>query len=287
MHMPTLILAASMGVACALLSVIVVLRRWAFIGEGISHAGFGGIGSAWLLSLAFPLLESEAAAYLVAVGFCVGVALAIAYVTQPRGHEEKLASDSAIGIFMVASLAWGFVALRLYRNARPGGPAADWERYLFGEISTASSATAMAAVVVMVIVLMAVFALLKEIMAYSFDPQLARISGVRTALVHYLLMLMLALVIVIGMRLAGNILITALLVLPGATALLLSRRLYVVLALSIASGLAGSVGGIFTQHYLLPTLPVGPAIVLALFALFLCSLLIQSVLQKYPWRSTR
>src|SRR5882757_3892128 len=113
-----LITACALGVACAMLSVLVVLRRWAFIGEGVSHAGFGGVGTAWLLSLAVPVLGSEGAAYVIAIVFCMAMALVIGWVSR----RDRLNADAAIGIVLVASLAWGFVALRAYENAgRPNG----------------------------------------------------------------------------------------------------------------------------------------------------------------------
>src|SRR5438270_13161976 len=140
-----------------MLSVIVVLRRWAFIGEGISHAGFGGIGTGWLLSLAFPPLASQGAAYAVAIVFCLAVALAIGYVSE----REKVAADSAIGIFLVASLAWGFMALAIYRRHHPSLGAEDWERYLFGDIALVTSRTAAAGLAVAAGVLVTVAALFK------------------------------------------------------------------------------------------------------------------------------
>src|SRR5947209_20068290 len=90
--------ALSIGVACAILSVFVVTRRWAFIGEGISHSGFGGAGTVWLLMLAFPVLEQQPwVAYVGVVLFCLGTAIAIAYFTR----AARVNSDAAIGICMV------------------------------------------------------------------------------------------------------------------------------------------------------------------------------------------
>src|SRR5690242_1679089 len=76
-----LITSGSIGAACATLSVIVVLRRWAFIGEGIAHSGIGGIGTGWLISLAVPAMAAPGPVYAVAVAFCLVVALAIGRVT--------------------------------------------------------------------------------------------------------------------------------------------------------------------------------------------------------------
>ena len=69
---------ASMGIAAAVLSVFVVLRRWAYMGEGISHAGFGGVGTALLLSITFPVLNNQAAIYCIASVFALATALTIA-----------------------------------------------------------------------------------------------------------------------------------------------------------------------------------------------------------------
>ena len=252
-----------MGTACATLSVIVVLRRWAFIGEGISHAGFGGIGTAWLLSIPFPIFGNSGAVYGIAILFCIAMALCIGYVARERGNGEAFGPDTAIGIFLVASLAWGFVAMRL-----AGKDSASWEKYLFGSINDISTDTMLAGVAVSTAVVFAVAALFKEILYYAFDPLMAQVSGVRVTLLHYLLMLLLAMTIVVGMRIAGNVLVTALLVLPGATALLLSRRLGVVMSISVIVGLIGCVGGLVINHSLWPILPSGTPIVLVLFVEF-------------------
>ena len=98
---------------------------------------------------------------------------------------------------------------------------------------------------------------------------MARVSGVRVGLIHYLLMLLLAMTIVVGMRIAGNVLVTALLILPGATALLLSRRLSLVMTLSVFVGVSGAIAGVAINRYLWRFVPSGPAIVLVLFVEFL------------------
>src|SRR5687768_10001092 len=111
-----LLASTALAAACAALSVFVVARRWAFIGEGISHSGFGGAGTAWLVALLFPSLDPQQrwTPYLGVIVFCLLTAVAIAYVTRAR----RLAPDTAIGIFMVASLAWGFVAQGVFVRAR-------------------------------------------------------------------------------------------------------------------------------------------------------------------------
>jgi len=223
-----LVTAIAMGAACALLSVFVVLRRWAFIGEGIAHAGFGGAGTAWILSLLFPsaaVLSTQQGVFAVAVVFCIITAMGIAYVTR----REAVRTDTAIGIFLVAALAWGFIAYGLYTHLRASATPPGWEEYLLGHMSALSVPYMISALGICAAVALVVLGLGKEITAYSFDPTLAAVSGVRVGFVHYLLIVLLAVTILAGMRLMGSLLVTALLVLPGATAMLLSRRIGIVM----------------------------------------------------------
>src|SRR3954469_8077652 len=117
--MAPILATSSLAIACALLSIIVVLRRWAFVGEGIGHSGFGGAGTAWLLALLVPALDQPWVPYVAVVIFCLATALAIGRLT--RGG--RVTSDAAVGIFLVASLAWGFLARQVYHERRGMYPA--------------------------------------------------------------------------------------------------------------------------------------------------------------------
>ncbi|HEX8324242.1 MAG TPA: metal ABC transporter permease [Tepidisphaeraceae bacterium] len=259
--------AGAMAVSCAILSVFVVARRWAFMGEGISHSGFGGAGTAWMLMVAFPsLAHADGLPYLLVTLFCFGTALAIGWLTD----SSRVTSDAAIGIFLVASLAWGFIGQHLY-VARYHASPAGFDNLLFGQMRGVGRTYALASVGVAVAVATLAVLLGKELIAYCVDPLLARTSGVRTTFVHYLLMAMLALVIVTGIRVVGSVLVTALLVLPAATANLLSRRLAGVIGVSIAVALAGAWGGLFVSGTA-RAIPAGSAIVLVMFVIFLIAL---------------
>lgn len=279
----SLIMSAAMAMACSILSVLVVLRRWAFVGEGIAHAGFGGAGTAWMLSLAFPtvgLFSHHAGIFAVAVLFCLVVGLAIGYVTR----HELIRSDSAIGIFLVASLAWGFIANGIYMQMRNGVSPPDWPEYMRGGLGELPPQYVIAAVLLCVAVLVIMFAMGREIIYYSFDPVLAQVSGVRVGAIHHLLILLVTLTILIGMRMMGSLLVAALLVLPGATALLLSRNLKKVLALSFGIALIGSLAGpLLNAHWRF--LPAGPAIVIVLVIEFVLVYFVGRPLLSYAWRS--
>jgi ABC-type Mn2+/Zn2+ transport system permease subunit len=256
--------AFALAIACAALSVFVVSRRWAFIGEGISHSGFGGAGTVWLLALLFPAVNHwQGAPYLGVAAFSLVTAGAIAYFTR----TGRINSDAVIGIFLAASLAWGILAQQLYWRHYRENPS-GWSVFLFGQMTDVSPQFAAAAAGLCFAVVAAVVLLAKEVVAYCFDPAFAEASGVRVGFVHYLLLMLIALTIVVGSRVAGSVLVPAMLVLPGATALLVSRRLRVVLIASTVVALLATAAGL-ALGTLWPFLPTGPLIVLAMFVQFL------------------
>jgi manganese/iron transport system permease protein len=249
-----------------MLSVLVVSRRWAFIGEGISHSGFGGAGTAWLLALLFPRLNQSWLPYACVIIFCLLTAAAIGYLS----FRQRVNSDAAIGIFMVASLAWGFLAAEIFRarfHANPTG----FEDLLFGQqMGTLSAQYAISTLMLSTAIVITLIALNKEILYYCFDPVMAEASGVRAGFIHHLLIMLVALTIVLGVRVAGSVLVTALLVLPGATALLLSDRLRIVVVASVIIGALGGACGVLL-NFRWRFVPAGPAIVLTLFLLFVAT----------------
>jgi len=265
------IASVSLAIACAILSVFVISRRWAFIGEGIGHAGFGGAGTAWLLSLAFPAMKNPGATYAVAVLFCIIMAIGIAYFSRRKIHV-----DTVIGIFLVASIAWGLAAQGIYAKVNHDQPPSNWEDFLVGRLGGVSFAFGAAAVAAALAAIVIVTLLWKEIVSYCFDPAMAEVAGVRTGVIHYLLILLLALMIILGLELTGPLLIPALLILPGAAALQLSKRMKSVFAISVAIAILGSVIGSLA-HACWQFIPAGPAIVLVMFAMFLISYAIHAL----------
>jgi ABC-type Mn2+/Zn2+ transport system permease subunit len=276
-HLSDAATTGAVAVACAVLSVFVVSRRWAFIGEGISHSGFGGAGTVWLLALAFPALDSEWAVYAGVVVFCLAAASGVAFFSRTRVVGRRTNTDAVIGIFLVASVAWGFLAQACYAQARGGQLPVGFRELLFGRVGETSPQFALGATLVCAAVVAAVALLGKEIVYYCFDPATAEASGVPAGFVHYLLILLVTLTIIVGARVAGSVLVTALLVLPGATALLLSDRLRTAIAASVAVGLLGAAGDTLVRLRW-PFVPTGPAIVLVMFAAFVSA---------YAWARVR
>jgi ABC-type Mn2+/Zn2+ transport system permease subunit len=258
----TLLAVSALALACALLSIFVIARRWAFIGEGISHAGLGGAGTAWVAALVVPGASAGWFFQLTVILFCLATALAIGKLSR----TQATSTDAAIGIFMVASFAWGILAQHIYIAQRHVDPYGFGD-VLFGNFGSLSTSYAIASIAISLFVIATVALLGKEILWYCLDPILAEVSGVRAGAIHYLLMLLLALVIIVGVRIIGSVLVTALLVLPGATAARVTRQFIPSVIASLATGFLGALIGVGASH-VWRFLPVGPCVVLALLAIF-------------------
>jgi len=239
-----LVTAVAVGTLCSLLSVVVVLKRMAFVGHGVSHAGFGGIGTAILLGLA------GWSQNLLIMIFCLATGIGVGVLSRRR----RLEPDSAIGILLVMAMAWGVFMTDLWRQIRfepwyveifgvtPNPP--SWEMMLFGSLFSASAVDMWQAIIATVVILGICVAFFKEIVFFTFDEKASRVFGVRTGLIYYLLLVLLSVAIVLSIRMAGLLLVSALLVIPGATGLMISRKLSQVLLWSWISGMIGMVGGV-------------------------------------------
>jgi ABC-type Mn2+/Zn2+ transport system permease subunit len=211
----------------------------------------------------FPQLDTPWAQYLAVLIFCLGTAMAIGWFS----HWDRVSADAAIGVFLVASLAWGFLAQQIYVYHFHGRSPALFDAFLWGHVHDLAGESAFAASLICLAVIIVVSGLAKELMAYSFDPTAAYTGGVKSGMIHYLLMIMIALVIVVGMRVVGSVLITALLVLPGTIAMSVSKRFAPVVGIAVTSSVIAAVAGlVINSHWRF--IPVGPAIVLTLVGEF-------------------
>jgi ABC-type Mn2+/Zn2+ transport system permease subunit len=262
----------AIAILCAPLSLLVVLKRLAFIGQGISHAAFGGWGVASLLAgasatggaLAFASRFAGTMQGQLAIVYvlCLVAAMVIAWLSGPKGstRSRSLEPDTAIGVVLVAAMALGALLNRLAANPKP------WESFLFGSIFECGWADAMTSLVAMGVVLVMLLGTRRWLTFWAFDEVAAFAFGVPGRSMNAMLMALLALATVVSMKLVGVVPATALLVLPGATALRLTRRWVPAIVLSIGVSIVGVMGGIVASLEL-DLLP-GSSIVLALTLLF-------------------
>ncbi|MFO0833068.1 MAG: metal ABC transporter permease [Phycisphaerales bacterium] len=254
---PPVATAFAVAVMCSLVSVLVVLKRLAFVGQGISHAALGGVGVAVALGLVGAGISQATGQFLVVLAFCLGSALLIGAMSE-KGKTE---GDTAIGVVLVASMSLGALLLHKFSTST-----VSWESFLFGSINDVGWRDAAIAGAAALGTLVTLWLARRPLVFWAFDAQVAQAVGVRSALMKLLLMTVLALATVVTMKLAGVVLATAMLVLPGAAALRVSNRWARVLALAMVFGILGIVGGLVLS-FEFDWLP-GASIVLTLTAVF-------------------
>ena len=258
------------AVLCAPLSPFVVLKKMAFIGQGVSHAAFGGVGLVLYLSA---LAGSGGWGWwqqFAVLVFAAGAGLWISVLARRRG------TDTAIGIVLAVCMAAGFELYRLaagiaVRDARVPNPPGI-EELLFGSVLNVSAAGAVGTGIAAVVVLFVLWWVRRPLVAWAFDEATAGSLGINGGRMRSLLLLMLAVAVVTTMQIAGVVLATAMLVLPGVIGLSLGRTLWGAVVWSVVAGLVGvSVGLVLTFEF---EVQPGPSVVLVLAALMLGSRLV-------------
>lgn len=235
----------------ALLGVLVTARGLAYLGDGLSHAAFGGIALGMFLGLSAPLL--------VAIPFTALAAMAIGAMRRRGG----LRSDVAMAILFAVCFAVGIVLLKKSRRTES---TFDPEQLLFGNILLVGADDLWIVVgIAAVSVVFIAFAWTR--LAYAtFDEELARLSGIEVGWLESALLALLAAVVVAAIRLAGVVLVSAFLVIPSAAGRLVGRTLAGVAAYAMLAGVLGVLTGFLVAHRF--EWPEGAAIVLMLATLF-------------------
>jgi len=226
------IVAILVGTLCSVIGAFVVLRRLAFIGDGIAHASFAGIVIAYLRGANF---------YLGAAVVAVLTALGIGFVHR----KANVSLDTSIGVLFTGAFALG-----IFLMSRQRSYTVDLQDYLFGNILGVSRQDLLLIAVLCAIVTVTLTVFFRALVYTSFDPIVAQASGIPAGGLDYLLLVLLALTIVVTLEAVGIILVAALLVTPAAAAYQLTRRFSVMIALSAVLGAFCSVGGLYLSYYL-------------------------------------
>lgn len=253
-------------IMCGVLSPFVVVKRLGFVGQGVSHSAFGGIGIASILAAAGFIGQGTLLEFAIIVAFCIGAALLMAGISGRKALPE----DSAIGMVLVGAMALGAILVQ----ASPGVASSvgtaftpqGWESILFGSILLAGPRDVAVSGVLCSAVLGTIFLLRRPMVFTVFDEEAARAFGVPAARMRIVLMVLLAIAVVTAMKVAGVVLATAMLVFPGATALRWSDRLSTVLGVSVAVAVLGLVGGVALAMEF--DWQAGPSVVLVMGLLF-------------------
>jgi manganese/zinc/iron transport system permease protein len=248
--------------ACGLVGNYLILRRMALVGDAISHSVLPGLAVAFLISgkLTLPAMLAGA----------LGAGLLTTFLIEFLHTRSRIKADAAIGITFCSLFALGVVLINVFASKVH----LDAECVLYGELSNLALAEhslgmpapvlVMGGVALIVAVLIVLF--YKELLITSFDALLAGAQGFAPGKMHLALMAALSIVIVAAFESVGAILVIAMLILPGATAQLLSTRLPVCLALSVLHAALSAIGGLHLSLVL--GCPMAAAVVVAGTLLF-------------------
>jgi len=240
-----------------LISVFVVLRKMAFIGAGISHAAFGGVAIGFFTGIN-PTIT--------AIIYTIAVALGIELVSR----KGKISEDVSIGIFFAGSMALGIVLVSLSREYT-----VDLFGYLFGNILAITKEEVLLSLFVAIFVIGLIMLFLKEIFLTSYNEEIARVSGISVRAINILFLIVLSVSIVISIKIVGIILVSALLVIPGATAQLFAKNLYFMIVASCGFAVFSTILGLLLSYEF--DIAPGGSIVLTATVLFLIALFLKKM----------
>jgi len=239
------------GVLCAVLGVFLVLRRLSLIGDGLAHITFASVALALFAGL------QGAAMLLVSLPVVLLASLGILKLAG----KARLGGDAAIGIVSSVGVSLGVLLAVLGR-----GYGVDLFSYLFGSILAISRAELLVAGGLFITVLALLWLYYNDLVALTFNEELAAVSGIRVRFLNGLLAALTALTVVLAMKLVGVMLISALLILPASAALQVARGFRMTVILSVLFSLLSVVGGIVLSFLL--NLPSGATIILLAFVIF-------------------
>lgn len=252
------------AVTCSILSSFVVLRGWALLGDAVSHSVLPGIAIALALDIPYVV-----GALLAGVGSSALIGLV--------ESRARIRNDTAIGVVMTGAFATGLILLSWMR------PAVDVFHVLFGNPIGVSSNDMFLSAVIGGLVVLTVAMLLKEIVAYTFDPIFSKVIGIPTTLLHYVLMILLSLAIVSALNTVGIILVITLLVTPGATAQIISRNITQMVGASILIAVSSAIVGLYLSYYL--SISSGGAIAGVATAIFFGVLVTKTLMRRLRERN--
>lgn len=235
------------GVPCAVLGAYVVLRRMAFIGDALAHTVLPGLVVAYLFGWSLS-------------GGAIIAGVVTATLIGWLARRQEVREDTAIGIVFTGMFALGILLISTVRSYR------DFSHMLFGNILgvTPQNLQLMAIIAMVVLAALAIFH--KELELSSADPIYARVIGIPVDRLTFLLLILLAFCVVIGIQVVGVVLTSALLVTPAAAASLLTRRLVRMMALGALFAITAGVVGLYASYYL--QVSSGAAIVLTCTLIF-------------------
>lgn len=237
------------SVSAALVGTPLVLRRNAMIGDGLSHAGFGAFALATVLNLA-PL------------EFALPVVILMSFLILRLTGQSKVQPDAAIAMMSAGALALGTFVISITKGVNT-----DINNYLFGSILSISNEDLILGIIFSIMMIGIFVICYNKIFALTFDEEFAKSVGVKTDLYNVIFAILCSVVVVLGMRLMGALLISSLIIFPTMSAMQIAKTFKKVTIISVLISIICFVLGMFISYNL--STPTGSTIVLVNLLVFL------------------
>lgn len=261
-----LIAGVLISLCSSLLGVTLVLKRYSFIGDGLSHVAFGAMAVATVMKLTNNMIVILPVTVLCAVILLAG------------GKKRKIQGDAAVAMISVGALAFGYLVMNRFSGS--ANVSGDVCTTLFGSTSilTLSKTDVILCVVLSVLVTLIFVFLYNKIFAVTFDEDFARSNGVRVSLYNLLIAVIIAVIIVLAMNLVGSLLISALVIFPALSAMRVFRSFRSVTICSAVFSVVCSLAGLLAA--VVYGTPVGSTIVAADVAGFILFFITGKITQR-------
>lgn len=261
-----LIVGTLIALCASLLGVTLVLKRFSYIGDGLSHVAFGALAVATLFDLGNTSIV------------VMPVTILAAILILRTGQNPKIHGDAAIAMLSVGSLAVGYLVMNLFSTS--ANISGDVCSTLFGSTSilTLTRAEVWLCMVMSVVVMGVFIFLYNRIFAVTFDENYARATGLKAGVYNNLIAIITAVIIVLAMNLVGSLLISALIIFPALSAMRVVQNFKGVVIYAAVISVVCALGGIMLS--ILFSTPVGSTIVAADIAAFLLNCLLGRVIRR-------
>ena len=244
-----LIVGVLIALCSSLLGVTLVLKRFSFIGDGLSHVSFGAVAVASVLNLTNEML------------LVLPVTILCAILLLRTGQNTKIRGDAAIAMISVSALAFGYLLMNVFSTS--SNLSGDVCSTLFGSYSliTLSQKDVIICIILSVLVLAVFIIFYNKIFAVTFDENFSKAIGVKAGWYNLLIAVVIAVIVVTAMKLVGSLLISALVIFPALSAMRIFKSFFRVTIFSaILSVVCTFIGILFS---ILVSTPVGATIVAA------------------------
>ncbi len=243
-----------MAVGCSFLGVFLVLRRFSLIGDGLGHVSFATVAIALLLN-AQPIVVS--------IPLVALASIAILHLNE----KARVYGDAAIGLVSSFGIAVGIIIA-----STAGGFNVDLFSYLFGNILSVSGLEVWLTVGISLLVVFITTIFYHDLFSISFDEDYAQVMGIKVTVINHILIVLTSLIVVLGIKIVGTMLVSSLIILPAISALQIMRSFKATIALAGVFAVVSVIVGVYLSYVL--NYPSGATIVMVNFGFFIGSFLL-------------